>query len=59
MSRTGGSSIEAKVGLWLSGDSVDGDERRIIANGSEFPFGGDENTLELVVVVAQHCKCTK
>ena len=58
MSRTGGSSTEAKVGLWLSGDSVDGDERRI-ANGSEFPFEGDENTLELVVVVAQHCKCTK
>ena len=36
-----------------------GDEKRIIADGSEFAFGGDENTLELVVVVAQHCICTK
>ena len=59
MSRTGGSSIEVKVDLWLPGHSVGGDEKRIIANGSEFAFGGDENTLELVVVVAQHCKCTK
>ena len=39
MSRTGGSSIEVKVDLWLPGDSVGGDEKRIIANGSEFPFG--------------------
>lgn len=31
----------------------------IIPNGHRDFFGGDENVLELEVVVAKHCECTK